>query len=76
MNSWKWKLVCFGPTRFEYDLDYVVTRVGSGKFRNGVVCGLVAFEEVWFLENLAADGARVDVVAEGEEEVVVVGGDF
>jgi hypothetical protein len=67
--------VCFGPTRFEYDLDYVVTRVGSEEFRYGVVCGLVIFEEIWFLENLAACGAWEDVVAEGKEEVVI-GGDI
>lgn len=69
-----WEGVCFGPTRFEDDLHYVVTRVGSDKLRYSVVCGLVIFEKVRFLENLAARSAWEDVVTEREEEIVI-GGD-
>lgn len=64
----------FGPTRFEDYLDDVVTRVGSGQVRNRVLEGLVGFQEVGFLEDLAARGAGEYVVAEREEEVGV-GGD-
>lgn len=63
-----------GPTRLEYDLDDVVTRIGSCEIRNGVFCGLVLIEEVGFLEDLAARGAGENVVAEWEEEVAI-GGD-
>jgi len=70
-----WEGVCFGPTRFEDDLHYVMTRVGSDKLRYSMVCGLVILEEVRFLENLAARGAWEDIIAEREEEVVI-GGDI
>lgn len=64
-----------GPARFEYDLDDVVTRVGSHELRHGVGGGLVLLKEVGLLEDLAARGAGEDVVAEREEEAVVIGGD-
>lgn len=70
-----WELTGLGPTRLEYDLYDVVSRVGSHELRHGVACGLMLLEEVGLLEDLAARGAGEDVVAEWEEVVVVVGGD-
>lgn len=32
--------------------------------------GLVKFEQIWFVEDFAAVGARVDVIAEREKELV------
>lgn len=71
-----WEGVCFWPTRFEDDLHYVMTRVGSDKLRNCMVCGLVILEEVRFLKNLATRSTWEDVIAEREEEVVVIGGNI
>ena len=65
-----------GPTRLEYDLDYVVTRVGYGQLRYRVLGGLVLLKEERLLEYLAARRAGEDVVSEREEEAAVVRGDF
>lgn len=48
-----------GPTRFEYDPDDVlaVDELGDGVFR-----GLVVVEEIWGVENLAADCTWVNVI--------------
>lgn len=62
--------ILIGPTRFKYDLDYILTRIPVDELRNGVFDGLVLFENLGFVENLAASGAREDVISEWQERVL------
>lgn len=62
--------ILIGPTRFKYDLDYILTRIPVDELRNGVFDGLVLFEKLGFVENLAATRAREDVVSEWQERVL------
>lgn len=63
-----------GPTRFEYDPDYVLAGVAVDQLRHGVLDGLVLLQVLRLLEDLAAGGAGEDVVPEREEEAAVVHG--
>lgn len=59
------------PPRFEYDSDYVFTRISVVELRNGVLHRQVLFEEMGLLENLTACRTGEDVVPEWEEEIAV-----
>lgn len=56
-----------GPTRMEYDPNYVFPGILVEELRHRVFEGLVLFQQTGLLKNLAAVGAGVDVVAEREE---------
>lgn len=71
-----WALSGIGPTRLEYDPDYVFTRITVVELRNGVFDRLVLLQELGLREDLAADRTGEDVVSEWEEEAAVSGGDI
>lgn len=54
-----------GPTRFEYYLNDILTRIAIDELGYRVLDRLVLLEEMGFLENLAAGSAGEDIVAEG-----------
>lgn len=64
------------PARGEDDADNVIARIVIEEFGHGVLDGLMEVQEVGFGEDFAAVGTRVDVIAEGEEVVLLGGGDI